>query len=121
MSYNLTAFKNNPTLANSAGTLYVLVLVNSKTGQRECIKIGITKGSSYKAVTTRAKGFRKVYEHRVQKIVKGTLLYVYQLEQRLHEKFKDYQYTPEKFGGHTECFDLSILKDVLDEIRRDHG
>lgn len=121
MSYNLTAFKNNPALAKSSGTLYVLVLVNTKTGIRECIKIGITKGSSYKAVNTRAKGFKKVYEHRVQKIVRGTLLYVYELEQRLHEQFKEHRYTPEKFGGHTECFDLSILKDVLDEIRRDHG
>ena len=117
MSYNLTAFKNNPTLAKSSGTLYVLVLVNTKTGLRECIKIGITKGSSYKAVNIRAKGFG-IYEHRVQKIVRGTLLYVYELEQRLHEQFKEHRSIPEKVGGHTECFDLSILKDVLDEIRR---
>jgi len=117
VSDNLTAFKNNPPLAKSSGTLYVLVLVNTKTGLRECIKIGITKGSSYKAVNIRAKGFG-IYEHRVQKIVRGTLLYVYELEQRLHEQFKEHRYIPEKFGGHTECFDLSILKDVLDEIRR---
>lgn len=117
MSYNLTSFKNNPEMANSPGVLYVLVLVNKKTNVRECIKIGITKGSSYKAVSTRAGGFR-VYEHRVQKIVKGTLLEVYQLEQRLHERFKSERYIPpESFGGHTECFNLSSLKDVLDELR----
>ena len=120
MSYNLTSFKNNPELANAPGVLYLLVLVNSKTKVRECLKIGITKGSSYKAVTTRAKGFQK-YEHRVQKIVKGTLLEVYKLEQELHEKFKEFKYTPEKFGGWTECFDLKILKEVLDEIRSNYG
>lgn len=117
MSYNLTAFKNNPELAQSSGTLYVLVLVNTKTAKRECIKIGITKGSSYKAVKERAKGFR-YYEHRVQTIVRGTLLYVYNLEQMLHEKYKEYRYIPkEKFGGHTECFSIEILSNVLVDLK----
>jgi hypothetical protein len=116
LSYNLTSFSNDPDKANSPGVLYVLVLVNKKTDERECLKIGITQGNSYKAVTTRAKGFQK-YEHRVQKIIKGTLLEVYNLEQTLHSLFKEYKYRPEKFGGHTECFKLDILKDVLQFLK----
>lgn len=116
MSYSETSFKNNPEMASSPGVLYVLVLVEKKTGVRACIKIGITKGSSYKSVSTRAGGFGP-YEHRVQKIIKGTLLEVYQLEQRLHQKFKSNRfYPPVRFGGHTECFDISILKDILLEV-----
>jgi len=117
MSYSTTYFKNNPDVAKSPGLLYILVLVNKRNEKRECIKIGITKGKSYKAVSSRAGGFG-TYEHRVQKIIKGTLEEVYNLEQTLHREFKDYSVVPEsKFGGHTECFHISILKDVLDVVR----
>lgn len=104
-------------MAQSPGVLYILVLVNKRTELRECIKIGITKGKSYKAVSSRASGFG-VYEHRVQKIVKGTLQEVYNLEQTLHREFESERYYPPiKFGGHTECFNISILKDVLERLK----
>ncbi len=117
MAYNTTYFKNNPDVAKSPGVLYILVLVNKRTQKRECIKIGITKGKSYKAVSTRAGGFG-AYEHRVQKIIKGTLEEVYNLEQTLHRDFCADKYEPiEHFGGHTECFNIEILRDVLDVVR----
>jgi len=117
MSYSTTYFKNNPDIASSPGVLYILVLVNKRTEKRECIKIGITKGSSYKAVSSRAGSFR-VYEHRVQKIIKGTLEEVYNLEQTLHREFESQRYYPaELFGGHTECFNIECLRSVLDVVR----
>ncbi len=104
-------------MAKSPGVLYVLCLVNTKTNLRECLKIGITKGKSYKAVATRAKGFGP-YEHRVLKVVKGTLLDMYILEQKLHEKYKHASWKPaEKFDGHTECFHIDITKELLLDIR----
>jgi len=117
VSYSTTYFKNNPDIAKSPGVLYILVLVNKRTDKRECIKIGITKGKSYKAVSTRAGGFG-AYEHRVQKIITGTLEEVYNLEQTLHLEFAQHRFYPtEHFGGHTECFHISILKDVLNVVR----
>jgi len=112
VSYNETSFTNNPEVANSPGVLYILVLVNKRTSQRECVKIGITKGRSYKDISKRASGF-KIYEHRVQKLIQGTLLEVYRLEQKLHKQFAEFKYTPEKFGGHTECFQINKLKEIL--------
>jgi hypothetical protein len=117
MSYNLTSFANNPEVANSPGLLYVLVLVNKKTNERECLKIGITKGSTFRDTLKRAAGFNG-YEIRIQKLVKGTLLEVYNLEQTLHSLYDEFRFNPQhKFGGHTECFKLDILKDVLKFLR----
>jgi hypothetical protein len=118
VSYNQTSFQNNQEKANSPGVLYVVVLVNKKTFERECIKIGITKGKTWKDAVKRAKGFDG-YEIRIQKIVEGTLEEVYFLEQYLHEKYSEYRFDPmHKFGGKTECFNYSILKDVLEDIRK---
>lgn len=112
--YNLTRFKRDPILANSPGVLYLVALINIKTHERECLKIGITKGSSYKSVARRATGFIG-YEHRVLKIVKGTLMEVFILEQQLHEKWSHKQYRPlNKFAGHTELFEVDpeIIRSV---------
>lgn len=104
--YNEVYFKKYPEKAKEPGILYCLVLVNKKTSERECIKIGITKGKSFQNVTKRAYAFTG-YEHRVQKLVKGTLEEVYLLEQKLHEKWKHKKYVPKHwFSGHTELFEL---------------
>lgn len=117
MSYNNTSFNNNPEKANSPGILYLVVLVNKLTHERECCKIGITKGKSWKDAVKRSRGFNG-YELRIQKIVEGTLQQVYNLEQHLHEKYKSYKVTPSQdFGGKTECFDIYILKSVLKDLR----
>lgn len=117
MSYSTTAFTNDPEKANRPGILYVIVLVNKRTFERECVKIGITKGKSFKDAIKRSSGFNG-YDIRIQKLVKGTLEEVYNLEQTLHSEYKDFRFKPaHKFGGHTECFDIEILPSVLKLIK----
>lgn len=114
--YNKTRFANNKELANSPGILYCIVLVNTETQQRECVKIGITKGTSNKNVLIRARGF-KGYEPRIQKEVRGTLAQVFELEQKLHEQWKNFRYLDSlKFSGHTELFQIDKLQDILKSI-----
>lgn len=118
MSYNETSFANDPEKANSPGILYVVVLVNRYTHERECCKIGIAKGNSWKDAVKRARGF-KGYELRIQKVVSGTLLEMYRLEQELHKEWEDYSVIPKQdFGGKTECFSLDILSNVLKQLRK---
>jgi hypothetical protein len=118
MSYNETSFANDPEKANSPGILYLVVLVNKHTHERECIKIGIAKGTCWKDAVKRARGF-KGYELRIQKVVSGTLLEMYRLEQNLHETWKEHKVIPKQdFGGKTECFSLDILRNVLKQLRR---
>ena len=83
-----------------------MVLVNKKTDERVCIKIGITQGTSFKDVIKRAGGF-KGYEARLQKLVKGALEEIFYLEDYLHELWAHKKYkSPWAFGGHTELFEL---------------
>lgn len=112
--YNEKYFKKFPDIAKSPGILYCVVLVNKKTSERECIKIGITKGTSFSNVTRRAYAFTG-YEHRVQKLVKGTLEEVYNLEQKLHNQWGHRKYKAASwFSGHTELFELDdeIIRSV---------
>ena len=88
-------------------------MVNKKTHVRECIKIGITKGKTWKDAIVRSQGFGP-YEIRIQKTISDTIEAVYNLEQALHKEFAEHKYQPAiKFGGHTECFNISCLPDVL--------
>lgn len=92
--------------------------MNKATQEREAIKIGITKGTSYKDAIKRAGGF-KGYEIRIQKLVKGPLEDIYHLEQYLHEQWAHKKYKPkQKFGGWTECFDPDpeIIRSVPKQV-----
>ena len=81
-----------------------------------CVKIGITKGKTWKDALKRSSGF-KGYEIRIQKLVQGTLQSVNELEFALHEKYKAYKYTSEwAFGGHQELFQLDKLSDILADL-----
>ena len=83
----------------------------------ECIKIGITKGKTWKDAIVRSQGFGP-YEIRIQTTITGTIEEVYNLEQTLHAEFRDFKHTPKyKFGGHTECFSMGCLPRVLDFLR----
>lgn len=112
--YNPTFFSRNPEIAKSPGILYLVVLVNKETNVRECLKIGITKGTNFKDVKRRANGF-KGYEYRLLKIVKGSLEEVFNLEQSLHKLWANKRhFSSKKFPGHTELFDLDdeIIRSV---------
>lgn len=114
--YNETYFKNNPEECDKPAVLYCVVLVDIKTMERKCIKIGIAKGTNFKHVIKRSAGF-KGYDIRIQKIVKGGLEDIFYLEQYLHELWQDHRYyESHKFGGHTELFNLSddIIKSIPD-------
>jgi len=109
--YNDTYFKNHPEECNKPGLLYCVVLVHKATNIRECLKIGITQGSTWKDALKRSSGFGP-YEARIQKTVAGTLYDVYKLEQYLHECWADLKYLPkEQFGGWQECFEIN--KDII--------
>lgn len=117
MAYSTTYFKGNPEKAKLPGILYIVVLVNRKTYERECIKIGITQGKTWKDAIVRSKGFTN-YDIRIQKIIDGTIEEVYNLEQALHQEFAEFRFNPSiNFGGKTECFSMSCLKEVLEFIK----
>ena len=91
-----------------------MVLVEKKTQNRECIKIGIAKGRNWKDVIKRSGGF-KGYELRIQKVVPGLLEEIFYLEQYLHELWAHKRFkTTHKFGGYTECFEMDdeIIRSV---------
>lgn len=114
--YNPTFFANNPDIAKQPGLLYCVVLVNKVTMQREAVKIGITKGTSFRDTIKRSLGF-KGYDIRIQKLVTGTLEEVFYLEQYLHELWSEHKYVPmQNFGGWTECFNISVLPDIIKSI-----
>lgn len=116
--YNYTYFEKYPEKAAEPGVLYCVILVNKETNTRECIKIGITKGTSNKNVLKRALGF-KGYDVRVQKLVYGTLQQVFELEQQLHRKWSEHRFVPKsKFGGWTELFELNdnIIRSIPDKL-----
>jgi hypothetical protein len=88
--------------------------VHRKTFARECLKVGITKGTSFRDVIKRSKGFTG-YDLRIQRTYMDTLYNVWKLEQAIHEEFKSYKYkSAHKFGGHTELFEIipEIIKAV---------
>ncbi len=112
--YNETYFKNHPEECDVEATLYCVILVNKMTQERECIKIGITKGKGWKAALKRSSGFT-YHDIRIQKTVVGRLEDIFYLEQYLHEQWQHERYVAdERFGGHTELFNINndIIKSI---------
>lgn len=107
--YNQTYFDNHPSEKEREGVLYGVILVNQTTFERECIKVGIASGKDWRHVVKRSRGF-KGYDLRIQRTYHDTLYNVWKWEQKLHELYKNDSYKPKvKFGGHTECFEISSL------------
>ena len=114
--YNPKYFQNHPEECNKPAILYCVVLVDKQTGNRDCIKIGIAKGTTWKDALRRSRGFTN-YEIRIQKIVKGSLEDIFYLEQWLHEKWGGFKFKSNRpFGGHTELFQIEYLPDILKSI-----
>lgn len=91
-------------------SIYVLRCV----GNGECfVKIGIT----YMGIKNRFTRDPIPYDYTVMYLYTDSPEFIYDKEKELHREFKDYKYHPVKsFGGHTECFNIS----VLDEIKKIH-
>ena len=112
--YNETYFARRPEEKERDGVLYGVVLVNRKTYERECIKVGIAGGKDWRHVVKRSRGFRG-YDLRIQRTYHDTIYNCWKFEQELHAKYKHDKYVPKiKFGGHTECF--KIDSKILDEF-----
>lgn len=117
--YNAQYFSSRPEIAASPGLLYCVILVNKKTFEREVLKIGITKGRSYKDAVKRSFGF-KGYDLRIQKTYSGTLLEVWELEQALHRKWSHKSKKPSiKFGGWTETFE--ICSEIINDFPKNNS
>ena len=102
--YNQTYFDNRPLEKERDGVLYGVILVNTKTWNRECIKVGKASGKDWRHVIKRSRGF-KYYDLRIQRTYHDTIYNCWKFEQELHAKYKHDSYAPKiKFGGHTECF-----------------
>jgi hypothetical protein len=111
--YNAKYFASRPEIAEAPGILYCVVLVNKTSNERECMKIGIAKGKTWKDAVKRSFGF-KGYDLRIQRIYSSTLFDVWSREQALHAKWKHKQKIPlVHFAGYTECFEIcpEILAD----------
>jgi len=107
--YNQTYFDNRPSEKERDGVLYGIILVNTLTWERECIKVGIASGKDWRHVIKRSRGFKN-YDLRIQRTYHDTIYNCWKIEQELHAKFKHDSYAPKiKFGGHTECFKISSL------------
>ena len=105
--YNQTYFDNHPEEKIREGVLYGVILVNQKTWERECIKVGIASGKDWRHVIKRSRGF-KGYDLRIQRTWSGTIYECWQHEQALHTEFACDRFKPShKFGGHTECFEIT--------------
>ena len=51
--YNQTYFNNHPHEKEREGVLYGVILVNQRTYERECIKVGIASGKDWRHVIKR--------------------------------------------------------------------
>ena len=91
--YNQTYFNNRPDEQEREGVLYGVILVNQRTFERECIKVGIASGKDWRHVIKRSRGF-KGYDLRIQRTYHDTIYRCWQIEQALHEKFKHDSYSP---------------------------
>lgn len=112
--YSRKWFEANPEEAERPGVLYCVVLVDRDTNKRECLKVGIASGKNWKDVLKRSQGFTG-YDIRIQRTYADTIYNVWKIEQELHERFKEYKYTPtRKFGGYTELFE--IRKEIIAAI-----
>ena len=50
--YNQTYFDNRPLEKEREGVLYGVILVNQKTFERECIKVGIASGKDWRRMSS---------------------------------------------------------------------
>lgn len=96
--YSYEFFENNVDIANSLGYLYFVKL----TSKNECFyKIGITRIS----VKERLRKLSYIYDIKVLGIATGTVRYIYTMEQKFLQVYKEFRYVPKTdFAGITECF-----------------
>jgi len=96
-------------LKNKNGVFYILRFFNDENEQ--FIKIGITSSTIPKRYVQ-----MNEYKYDILKIVKDSASKVYDIEKMIMKKYKHFRYIPKvKFEGHTECFSINKLNDILNE------
>jgi len=101
----------------SESQLYIIRMHND---DEEFIKIGITSLSigrrfSASGENISRSGYR--YDILYQHFEKTSKTPVHQIESLLHKKFAAHKVTPKiKFGGHTECFEMQSLNNIVDYL-----
>lgn len=107
--YGHLRFKNNPSLKDKPGVLYVISLWNDT---EQFLKVGITVESLEKRFSS-LKGLAG-YNHEVLATTPGTAYELFLQEQHVKRRLKKHKYRPDnKFPGHTECFMLGALDELL--------
>ena len=97
-AYSESYFEKHPEKKNVPATLYCRKFVHKQTGET-FFKVGITTCKRF---------FPSTYQT-ILIAKKHLTLHEALQEQDLIEKFKHYQYIPDKFPGRTECFSRDIL------------
>ena len=113
---NILGFKKkqwvNFYLNSKCNSKPIVYIIHCYDNNESFIKIGRT----YKPITIRfGKGFTKAlpYNYDILCKIEGDVEFIFDLENKLHNDFKNFKYFPNKyFGGNTECFSLDILDDI---------
>ena len=96
----------------------IVYIIQCYDNNENFIKIGRT----YKLIHKRfGNGLTKAlpYNYNILCTIAGDPEFIFNLENKLHNDFKNFKYSPSKyFGGNTECFSLDIL-DTIKNIKHD--
>lgn len=105
-------FDINDFIRVSSGRVCRLYLVEIEHNGDLFLKVGITS----RQLSTRLSGLKyKVVALREDRDAS----YIYNTERLLHRRLKRFSYKPmTKFNGHTECYNITYLKDIVYEFRR---
>ena len=97
------------THCNSQNKIPLLYIIRCYNNNEEFIKIGRTSRSIHERFWS-----GMPYSYEVIREIKGSPDFIFDKEHELHRKYKMYKYIPIiSFFGKTECFNISILQDIL--------
>ena len=103
--------KSHYTKVSDKSTIYLIKIHNEK---EEFYKIG----KSIYGATKRFKYVPIPYNFTIIKEREYEIGYTYDLEIKLHKKYREYSYKPQvKFGGYTECFNMLLpIEEIINII-----
>ena len=107
-AWRRTDWINNCNKTSCTPLVYIIRCFNDT---EEFVKIGRTKNTI--KFRFRHKSIMP-YSYKIIREIKGSPDFIYDKEVELHRKYKTCRYAPSiKFAGQTECFNISILQDIL--------
>lgn len=98
-------------LCNSKSCIPLVYIIRCFNVTEEFIKIGRTLNPIHRRFSNKNS---MPYSYEVIKEIKGSPDFIYDKEHELHKVYKNFKYKPLLyFPGQTECFNISILQDIL--------